>query len=268
MGTRIDISQVRYPGEKAAWGVLLTAAVIALVVLLISIVGAVYVALFVVFQFFASRVAIGQIRANGIKVQTDQYPEIHRMAVDCVESLQLTKAPEVYIVQSSVMNAFAAKVARKRFVVLFSEIVDACLQEGDHTQLGMIIGHEMGHHAANHVRWHEFLILGIWVPFLYQFWSRRAEYTADRIGLLCTDNLGASQRGLVKLMVGKKLAATVNYEALLRQRDEVMQSWWVRFAEVVATHPHLVKRVFELERYTAEARLSITPVGEGFNKAF
>lgn len=112
-----------------------------------------------------------------------------------------------------------------------------------------------------------FLLLGIWVPFLYHFWSRRAEYTADWIGLLCTSNLAASQRGLVKLMAGKKLAA-VNYEALLRQRDEVMKSWWVRFAEMVATHPHLVKRVFELERYVAEARLSVSTPNAGASQAF
>ena len=56
-------------------------------------------------------------------------------------------------------------------------------------------------------------------------WSRRAEVTCDRAGLICTRDLEASIGCLVKLALGsKKLYSEVNVAEYLAQLDEASNS--------------------------------------------
>ena len=147
------------------------------------------------------------------------------------------------------MNAFATKAIRRKYVVLYSTLVDAALESGDYGEIAMIVGHEMAHHAAGHVRWYRLLQFGMWVPFLYMFWSRRAEYTCDRVGFLLVQDVKPALQGILKLSVGRKLAAGTNFLALRQQREVVSREFGPKIVEIFSTHPLTIKRLIEIEDY-------------------
>jgi Zn-dependent protease with chaperone function len=256
-GALLDINAIRCPGEKGAFYVLLVGSFLTLVAyaaLLVSApeVGLVilfYAGLLLVASWLAKVLAMASIRGHGVRVTENQYPIIHEYARHFAERLQLKKLPEVYVIQSTLMNAFAIKVIGRRYVVLYSHLVDAALESGDYDEVAMILGHEMAHHAAGHVRWHTFLILAFWLPFLYPFWSRRAESTCDRAGMLLVNKLQPSLQGIVKLAVGRKLASSINLAALRQQKDQVSAEIGPTLVEIFSTHPLTIKRIVAMQEF-------------------
>jgi Zn-dependent protease with chaperone function len=128
-------------------------------------------------------------------------------------------------------------------------------------ELLSVIGHECGHihnshvvyltalhyltrMAAQYVRW-----LAAPAMLALSGWSRRAEVTCDRAGLLCAGSLDASTRALTKLALGsRKLYDELNVEAFLEQHEEGGDGIG-RFAEINASHPWLPKRVLALRAF-------------------
>jgi len=263
----VDINAIRYPGERGAFGVLLLASFVTLAVVLLVLLTVppataaglwallFYVGLFLVVAWLAKILALASIRGHGIRVSENQYPQIHEYVRQFAAQLGLKKIPEVYVIQATLMNAFATKVVGRRYVVLYSHLVDAALESGDFDEVAMILGHEMAHHAAGHVRWYSFLRLGFWIPFLYSFWSRRAEYTCDRAGLLLVNKLKPSLQGMVKLAVGRKLAAGTNLTALRQQKEEVSRELGPKLVEIFSTHPLTIKRLTAIEDF-AQGRVA------------
>lgn len=262
-GATLDVNAIRYPGEKGAFGVLLVASFLTLAAFVVVLVLApqaglvilFYAGLLLVASWLAKVLALASVRGHGIRVTENQYPLIHDYARHFAERLQLKKLPEVYVIQSTLMNAFATKVIGRRYVVLYSHLVDAALETGDYDEVAMILGHEMAHHAAGHVRWHAFLALGFWLPFLHSFWSRRAEYTCDRAGMLLVNKLQPSLQGIVKLAVGRKLASSINLGALRQQADQVSAEIGPKIVEIFSTHPLTIKRVVAMEEFARASSL-------------
>lgn len=260
-GTTVDIGAIRYSGEKGAYVVLLLASLMTVSGLLLVLVAAppearggvlavlFYVGLFVFVGWIAKILALASIRGHGIRVTENQYPQIHEYVRQFAARLGLKQLPEVYVIQATLMNAFATKVIGRRYVVLYSHLVDAALESGDYDEAAMILGHEMAHHAAGHVRWYGFLRLGSWIPFLYSYWSRRAEYTCDRAGLLLVNKLQPSLQGIVKLAVGRKLAASTNLAALRQQKEQVSHEIGPKIVEIFSTHPLTIKRLTAIEDF-------------------
>lgn len=255
----VDISAIRHPGENGAFAMLLVASLLTLALLgwvLLVIpesapVMLLYGGMYLLGSWLAKILAMASIRGHGIRVTEDQYPHIHEYVQQFASRLRLETLPEVYVIQTTLMNAFATKAIGRRYVVLYSHLVDAALEANDYDEVAMILGHEMAHHAAGHVRWHGFLRLAFWIPFLYSFWSRRAEYTCDRAGVLLVNKLKPSLQGIVKLAVGRKLAASTNFAALRQQREQVSREIGPTIVEIFSTHPLTIKRLTAIEDFVA-----------------
>ena len=120
--TTVDIDTIRYPGEKGAFFVLLLASLLTISVLVLVFVqeaGAAlailfYVGLYLFISWLAKIFALASIRGHGIRVTEKQYPQIHEYVQRFAERLGLKKAPEVYVIQATLMNAFATKVIGRR----------------------------------------------------------------------------------------------------------------------------------------------------------
>jgi Zn-dependent protease with chaperone function len=98
-------------------------------------------------------------------------------------------------------------------------------------------------------------------------WSRRAEITCDRAGMLCSKDTHVAARALTKLVVGsKKLYEEFNLDAFLEQYDEGKEGIG-RYMEALASHPFLPKRVLAMRvfaesgLYRKHAASSNTPTG-------
>lgn len=210
-----------------------------------------------------------ELLGHAVKVGPTQFPRVHNLAMQCTKELGIA-APTVYIVNSPTMNAATYGTSEDSFILIHSALVDHFTDE----ELLSVIGHECGHIHNNHVVYltamHYLRVMAsIFVRWAVapamlalNAWSRRAEITCDRAGLLCSKSLDTSTRALTKLALGStKLYAELNMEAFLDQYQEGKEGVG-KYAELKASHPWLPKRVMALRAF-AESELYRTHTGVG-----
>jgi Zn-dependent protease with chaperone function len=197
---------------------------------------------------------------NAVRVSQRQFPSIHALAAECASQLGIA-VPTVYIHNSPYLNAYTYGTQSDSFVVIHSALIDHLSEE----ELRFVIGHECGHIQNNHVVYlsaaHYLKTMASamlrWVatPALYALntWSRRAEITCDRAGLLLVKNLDLAQRAIIKLAVGsQKLYEQIDPEEYLTQLEDGRRGLG-RLSEAGRTHPYLPKRVEALRLFSRSA---------------
>jgi Zn-dependent protease with chaperone function len=213
----------------------------------------------------------GQLLGNAVKVSDRQFPRIQRIAASCAETLHIA-TPQIYIINDPSLNAATYGTNDESFIVVHSALVDHYTDE----ELLTVIGHECGHIHNGHVVYLTALhylaqIAGVFVAWAVQpalvalrAWSRRAEITSDRAGMLCARNNAVAERALTKLALGsRKLYDEFNLEAFLDQYEEGKESIG-RYLEAFATHPWLPKRVLAMREFAkSELYRKAAGLGEG-----
>jgi len=202
-----------------------------------------------------------QLLGSAVKVSERQFPRIYGIVRQSCDTLQIAM-PQVFLVNSPVFNAGTLGTNDDSFIMVHSSLVDQYTDE----ELLTVIGHECGHIHNSHVAYLTALhyltyMAGMFLPWILQpalvalrGWSRRAEVTCDRAGMLVAKNPAASERAITKLAVGsKKLYEEFNLDAFLEQHDEGSQGIG-KYMEVFATHPWLPKRVLAM-RVFGESQL-------------
>lgn len=207
-----------------------------------------------------------------VRCGPNQYPTLHRILQDSCKVLDMPE-PELYITNNPFPNAFAGGVERP-YITLRSSIVDTMTDD----QLYHLIGHELGHIKANHVLY--FSVASVLVPLLdllgkrtlgasdvatyalvlalYE-WSRQAEFSADRAGLLVSQDLNLSLNSQLALTAGpNRLRDEMSLDAFMDQARAYQDSDSLdQLGKVVIfltmgkyyTHPMPVHRAQELERW-------------------
>ncbi|MCX5655889.1 MAG: M48 family metallopeptidase [Planctomycetota bacterium] len=238
---QMDLSSLRSPNESLLRTVCLVFAIVIYLVLLLTIVGILYFGIIVAASWIGLAIHLCHVRGNGIKVGRDQLPQVYASVCRAAKALGLAEVPDVYVIQEGgVLNAFATKWAFRNYIVLYSDLVDAC--GDDSGELDMVVAHEMGHLALKHITWHWILLPAMMVPFLSQAYSRACEYSADRCGWTGCRNKQAAMRGLVILAAGGHCGRMASLEAFLKQRHEV-DGFWQIVVGLFSTHPWLTHRV-------------------------
>jgi Zn-dependent protease with chaperone function len=187
---------------------------------------------------------VTSIRGSAVHLGPDQFPELHARVVELAGRLGLRRTPDVYLMQQDgALNAFAMRFVHTHMVVLLSDLLEAC---GDNTAArDMIIGHELGHIRAGHLRGRWLLMAASFVPFLGSALSRAREYTCDRYGCAAAGDPEGALLGLAILSAGGKYGPLVNRTALVRQRRD-LRSAWMLVGEWLGSHPPLSKRIWAL----------------------
>ncbi|MGO9000046.1 MAG: M48 family metallopeptidase [Polyangiaceae bacterium] len=217
------------------------------------------------------RVASSQLLGNAVKVGDKQFPRIQNIVSQCARTLDIP-VPTVYIVNSPVLNAATYGTNEESFIQVHSALVDHYSDE----ELLTVIGHECGHIHNSHVVYMTALyfltnIAGAFVAWAVQpaiialrAWSRRAEITSDRAGMLCAKDAVVAERALTKLALGsRKLYEEFNLEAFLEQYEEGKEGVG-RYMEAFATHPWLPKRVLAMREFAkSEYYRASLGTGEG-----
>lgn len=235
-----------YLASVPAWLFLILWCVISLGIPLV-IIGGVWL-----FIAFGEMMFAAYLKTNAVRVSRTQLAEVYRAVNSCCQRLGM-EAPDVYVMQQNVWNAFATKIFGQRMVVLFSGAVDSILLKGDMQQLTWLVGHELGHHWAGHLNLSQKLArVGGWFIWVNLWHSRRAELTCDRVGLFCAGSLKASQLALVNATAGAQLAGKVNLKEAASQWQIHRREFFVRYRTLYATHPHLLARLDHLNGAAAE----------------
>lgn len=206
-----------------------------------------YAVMLIIAFIFLFGIRIGHIKGNGVKVTSQQFPQIDVIVENQYQKLGLARKPDVYILQSGgILNAFATRFVGTNYIVLFSELVDAALEE-DPNVLEFVIAHELGHLKRNHGPKQLWTFPGNIIPFLAPAYSRACEYTCDNIGAALAPK--GVKNGLQMLAAGPKLFKKVNTKEMIRHNYN-RTGFWFWFAEKVSTHPHLCKRLEQQSEVT------------------
>ena len=210
-----------------------------------------------------------ELLGHAVKVGPNQFPRVHKLVERCAETLGIA-VPTVYIQNAPTLNAATYGTNDDSFIIVHSALVDHFTDE----ELLSVIGHECGHIHNSHVVYLTTLhylttMASLFVRWAVEpailalrGWSRRAEVTCDRAGLLCSGSLDTSTRALAKLALGStKLYEQLNLDAFLAQYDEGQEGVG-RYVELRASHPWLPKRVLALRAF-AESELFRKHAGLG-----
>ena len=205
-------------------------------------------------------------QANAIKVGPRQYPQLWDQYLEVCETLDVKQPYDLFVSQTPLVNAGAYGMDRP-FIVLNSGSL--ILLEGD--EVTYLLGHEVGHVLSGHVLYRTMTVLllqlaqlgfpvvglaarAILVALLE--WSRKAELSCDRAGLLSVQNPDATLTGFMKLSGGVPgMEKDLDLNAFMEQAEAYRHSEDV--ADVVfkvlnllgSTHPFHVLRAAELREW-------------------
>jgi len=208
--------------------------------------------------------------ANSVRVGPRQFPTLYRVFQEVCDTVGVSGV-DLFVQQQFALNAFTMGVERPMVVVTTQTV-----QQMAEDELRFILGHELGHVKSEHVL---FLQIGAYLPMLMSVvgqltlglgrlvgagfelalydWCRKAEFSADRVGLLAVQDLHAARRAFYKLAgVPASLENEFSLQEISRQAAEFEQytkesfnSFFRFWGQATRTHPWIVPRVAELEKW-------------------
>jgi Zn-dependent protease with chaperone function len=223
--------------------------------------------------------------ATAVRCGPRQFPTLHSVMRECCRVLDMPE-PELYVAGNPFPNAFAGGVERP-----YVTVRSGMLESLDDEQLYHLVGHELGNIKAGHMLYKsvarvlmpllealgrrtlglgDAVSIGLVLAFLE--WSRQAELTADRAGLLCTQDFMVSAKANLMLCAGStRFNDEASVEAFLDQSrayqdvsglDAVGKMLVAFLYGAQSTHPMPVHRTQALERW-AESEGYRRLLGEG-----
>lgn len=215
---------------------------------------------------------------SAVRVDERQFPQLHRLLGEVGRTLDASELPEMYVVANPVPGALTIGM-NKPFIVLNSGLVDLLGEE----ELRFVVAHELGHAMSGHAVYQTLLqrmiqLTGVLssVPVgglgfraimaaLHE-WSRKSELSADRAGLLATQDPATAFRAHMLLASGGHLddLDTTSFFAQGQEyddadlRDSVLKLLLVENR----THPFLVVRATELRRWVDSGEYTRILAGE------
>jgi len=247
--SELTVSDLVYPRERSLGAITLVLGVLIWLVLIVGTFGValVFVGLGALLALFAHSALIAHLKGNAVEISTEQFPDLYAQFVECCRRLDIETPPQAHILNGNgVLNAFATKFLRTRYVVLTSDIVDA--MQGNAEGLRFYMGHELGHLRMKHLSKQLLRWPVLWLPLLGAAYSRARESTCDRHGLACSGSGAAAVRALSVLAAGRARWRNLNVVSYIRQTEH-SRGFWMSFHELIAGYPWLTKRA---ARMTAE----------------
>ena len=203
---------------------------------------------------------------SAVRVDDRQFARLHRLLAEVGQSLDATDLPEMYVQADPGLNAMTVGMD-KPIIVLSSGLVHHL----DDDELRFVIGHELGHAISGHAVYRTLLqrLLGLggllnaipggaigirMVTVGLLEWSRKAELSADRAGLLASQDPTAALRTHMKTASGGTLEE-LDVTSFLSQGAEYDEGGDVRESLIKLsllqqqTHPFAVVRATELRRW-------------------
>jgi len=214
-----------------------------------------------IFGIFGEKPVRLAFQANAVKVSEKQFPHIWKLYLDVIETLDSPERYDLFVSQTPLVNAGAYGMD-KPFIVLNS----GSLRLLDDDEMTYLLGHELGHILSGHVLYRTMMVLLLQLASLgfpivglaarailmgLLEWSRKAELSSDRAGLLAVQHPDATLRSFMKLAGGGQPEEN-DLNEFLRQADEYRESGDV--ADIVfkvlnllgTTHPFHVLRAAEI----------------------
>jgi Zn-dependent protease with chaperone function len=223
-----------------------------------------------IMEYGLERIFYLQNTASNVRVTSRQFSRLHR-ALGWGCKIIGVEEPELYIALDPTPNAFTYGHTRP-FIVLTSGLVDML----DDEERFFVISHELGHIKAGHVLYTVIArniaeivsligqstmgvgaLIGQGLVVALHDWYRKAELTADRVGLLCVQDIDPCIRTFMKLAGGaSKLYAEMDKREFVRQIREyesadasMLNKAYKSLLTAYRTHPFPILRAKELDEW-------------------
>lgn len=211
---------------------------------------------------------------SNVRLSEKQCPSIWALYKDVCDTLDMDPPPSLYLTNNPYLNAFTFGVDEP-YIVVHSALLEG-LSDGE---IQYVLGHELGHIMAGHVPYRIVaehmkqilvflggmipgigILLDIAIVAALLEWSRKAELTADRCGLLAVQEPNLALTGIMRLAAGPgtRIGKELSLEAFMKQareselHDDIVKKVVRVFIEMRRTHPLTVVRARELDRWVKE----------------
>lgn len=202
---------------------------------------------------------------EGINVSAKSLPQLHRQLVEACRILGLEEIPSFSVDWWFGIGGFSIGEKHKR-MVLQSGAIDLLTSE----EMFFMMGHELGHMKCGHKRYHMFTEamympvvnsdFKIWMSLIKMpllNWYRYSDFTADRMGLLCCQDIHVALSTMIKMAgLPKKYHNMINIEAFVRQAADFNNNHTSSVDKLIkylsinaASMPWLVLRAAELLKW-------------------
>lgn len=221
-------------------------------------------------------------QGNSVRAGAAQFPKLWTLQTEVAGTFDWPKVPELYVSQTPVFNAGAYGVDDP-FIVVHS----AALEMLDDDELRVLLAHEMGHVVSGHALYRTIaeILLNIGLsalPILAGIalfpirlaileWARKSELSADRAGLLGSQDVVASQRLFMKMAGGTRgqiSSGQLSVDAFMAQANEYLASKegfdavYKILNTLALTHPMNTIRAAELQQWVASGEYERIVRGE------
>ncbi|HXG68144.1 MAG TPA: M48 family metallopeptidase [Blastocatellia bacterium] len=190
-----------------------------------------------------------QVLGSAVKITPALIPELYELYQTCLKFFGGKIQGDLYVQQQTDYNAYVYSAGDRFDIIVSSAIVKDFKKQ----EIAFVIGHELGHVLFEHNKIPVGHILQNCEGLSYELahrlfqWSRAAEISADRIGLLCGGSLSSAANAFFKLSSGLSL----------QNEEEIIRSLRMQFDEIkklsgtsddwVCTHPLIPIRFKSLE---------------------
>lgn len=196
---------------------------------------------FALMLWFANGLLVAGLKADMVKIGPEQLPRLHEALRAVCERLDVDPAPALYVAESGgLLNAFATRHGGRKFVVVYSDILEAF--GPDSSEMQFLLGHELGHIKRKHILKHLLLLPGLLFPLLGNAYRRACESSCDRFGAFAAGDLDRATTAMMVLSGGKEVGKWMTPEAFAAQYDED-RGFFVSLYELVSGYPTLSQRV-------------------------
>ena len=208
-----------------------------------------------------------------LRVSETQVPSVWKVYKEACDVLEIDP-PDLFIENSPFPNAYTYGYTNP-FVVVTTGLI----KDFNPDELMFILGHELGHVKCGHTLYNtmaenltmiisyisemtlgigQLVTMGIQLALLE--WSRKAEFSADRAGLLAVQSIDAASSSLSKLLApSKEIWQEINMEDIHKQAEEFeklsdddLNKIYKFFSTLQQTHPWTILRTKEINDWVKE----------------
>jgi Zn-dependent protease with chaperone function len=218
-----------------------------------------------VMSFLGERGVRQLFTADSVRVNERQRPKLHSLYSEVLETLDWPERPDLFVTQTPFVNAMAVGF-EKPFIVVHTGALGMLAEPQQRVLLGHEVGHVMSGHSTYSTLALLFLSFGfnavpglglIALPIQLALleWYRKAEFSADRAGLLASQQPLEAMRMFLLFAGGTGDADETNLDEFLAQAQEYESdsgaiNLLFKLLNVAGrTHPFNTVRAAELQRW-------------------
>ncbi len=195
-------------------------------------------------RFLLAEFHVRSLEALGATVSPRQFPEVYTAAQEVAQQFNWKVMPRIIVIHSGEANAFAIRFARKRVIVILSDLLEGLIQHP--AQLRFLLAHEMCHGALDHGP------RGIFEIYKPMAFLQARELTCDNAGIVAAGSLDEATAALKKICVGPRLHHLLVDAALVGDAVRIntgFSGWLVRQH---LSHPPIGSRLQNLQRFSPQ----------------